>query len=68
MCLLETEKGRERERHDYTTIPFPPFSSRDLGHTCTCTWCEFKPLGPGLEPWLITWESSDIAITLTAGP
>ena len=28
----------------------------------------FKPLGPGREPWSTTWESSDIAITLTAGP
>ena len=28
----------------------------------------FKPLGLGHEPRLTTWEASDIAITLTAGP
>ena len=27
-----------------------------------------KPPGPGLKPQSTTWESSDIAITLTAGP
>ena len=28
----------------------------------------FKSAGPGLEPWSAPWESSDIAIMLTAGP
>ena len=42
--------------------------SQDLGHPCTRTRREFKPLGPGLEPLSPTWESSDIAIMLTAGP
>ena len=71
----QTEKDRETgsekspPRGDgHVTIPSPPFSSRDLGHACTCAWCEFKPPGPGLEPRLATWEFSDIAIMLTAGP
>ena len=76
-CVLtrQTERDREREseksppREDgHVSIPSPPFSSHDLGYTCTCVWHEFKPPGLGLEPRSTTWESSNIAITLTAGP
>ena len=48
-----------------------PFSSILLlgsWHARTRAWREFKPPGPGLEPRSTTWQSSDIAITLTAGP
>ena len=75
MCARQTERDREPEseksppRGDgHAAIPSPPFSSRNLGHTRTCAWHEFKPPGPGLKPWSTTWESSDIAIMLTAGP
>ena len=75
MCARQTERDRETEskksspRGDgHAAIPSPPFSSRDLGHARTRTRHEFKPLGPGLEPRLTMWESSDVAITLTAGP
>ena len=71
----ETERDREIEseksppRGDgHAAIPSPPFSSRDLGHARTRAQHEFKPPGPGLDLWSTTWESSDIAITLTAGP
>ena len=33
----------------HTAIPSLSFSSQDLGHAHTCVWCEFKPLGPGIE-------------------
>ena len=45
-----------------------PFSSQDLEHTHTRALSEFKPPGLGLESQSTTWESSVIAITLTAGP
>ena len=71
----QTERDREIESRKsppsgdgHAAIPSPPFSSRDLGHVRTCARREFKPPGPGLEPRSTTWESSDIAITLTAGP
>ena len=38
----QSEKSPPR-RDGHATIPSPPFSSRDLGHACTCAWCEFKP-------------------------
>ena len=69
----ETERDRQTEskksppRADgHAAIPSLPFSSWDLGHACTCAQCEFMPLG--LKLWSTTWESSDIAITPTAGP
>ena len=72
MCTLarkrETEKEESPPRGDGHAAIRSPFSSWDLGHTRTCTQREFKPPGPGLEPQSTTWESSDIAITLTAGP
>ena len=37
-------------------------------HTHTRAQREFKPLGLGLELRSTTWESSNIAITPTAGP
>ena len=37
-------------------------------HACTHVHCEFKAPGPRLERQSTTWEFSDIAITLTAGP
>ena len=69
----ETERDRESEKSPprvdgHATIPSPPFSSEDLGHARTRTWREFELPGPGLKPWSATWESSDTAITLTAGP
>ena len=65
----ETESEKSPPRGDgHAAIPSPPFSSQDLGHARTCTQHEFKPPGPGLKPQSTTWESSDIAITLTAGP
>ena len=65
----ETESKKSPSREDgHAAIPSPPFSSRDLGHACTCARHEFKPPGPGLEPRSTTWEFSDIAIKLTAGP
>ena len=75
MLARKTERNRETEseksppRGDgHTAIPSLPFSSQYLEHACTHAWREFKPLGPGLELWSTTWESSDIAITSTAGP
>ena len=66
---IETESEKSLPRGDgHAAIPSPPFSSRDLGHARTRAWCEFKPLGLGRELRLTTWESSDIAIMLTAGP
>ena len=65
----QTESEKSPPRGDgYAAIPSPPFSSQDLGHARTRAQCEFKPPGPRLEPRSTTWESSDIAITLTAGP
>ena len=63
----ESEKSHPPMGDGHAAIPSPPFSSLDLGHARTCTQLEFKPLGPGLEPWSTTWESSDIAIMPTAG-
>ena len=73
-CARQKEAERQKARNHppggdgHAAIPSPPFSSRDLGHALTCTRREFKPPGPGCEPRSTTWESSDIAITLTAGP
>ena len=70
----QTERQRDRKREitpqgdGHAAIPSPPFSSRDLGHAHTRARREFKSLGPGLEPQSTTWESSDIAIMVTAGP
>ena len=71
VCALtrKTESEKSPRRGDgHAAIPSPSFSSWDLGHARTHAQHEFKPPGLGLEPWLTTWESSDIAITLTAGP
>ena len=38
-----------------------------LGTLAHALGVSFKPPGLGREPWSTTWESSDIAITLTAG-
>ena len=65
----ETESEKSLPRGDgHAAIPTPPFSSQDLGHACTRTQREFKPPGPGFEPWSTTWESSGVAIMLSAGP
>ena len=65
----ETESEKSPPTGDgHTMIPSPPFSSQDLGHARTHAQCEFKPLGPGLEPRSTTWEYSDIDIMPTAGP
>ena len=74
--MPERHTHRERERQKarnhppggdgHAAIPSPPFSSRDLGHAHTRARREFNPPGPGLELWSTTWESSDIAIILTA--
>ena len=65
----ETESEKSPPRGDvHAAIPFPPFSSWDLGHACTGTRHEFKSPGLGLEPQSTMWESSDIAITPSAGP
>jgi len=77
-CVLtrKTERQRDRKREitppppgedGHTAIPSSPFSSKDLGHIGTGTQHEFKPPGPGLEPWSTTWESSDLPITPSAG-
>ena len=39
-----------------------------LGTHAHAPGVSFKPPGPGLELQSTTWESSDIAITLSAGP
>ena len=66
---IQTESEESPPRGDgHAAIPSPPLSSRDLGHACTRARREFKPPGPGRKPWSTTWESSDIAIMLTAGP
>ena len=41
---------------------------RILGTHAHVPGVSFKPPGLGHELWSTTWESSDIAITLTAGP
>ena len=65
----ETGSERSPPRGDgQAAIPSPPFSSQDLGHARTCAQHEFKPPCLGLEPQSTMWESSNIAITLTAGP
>ena len=47
----ETESEKSPPRGDgHASIPSPPFSSQDLGHTRTRAPCEFKPPGPGREP------------------
>jgi len=77
VCLLTRKKERDWETESeksspggdgHATIPSPPFSSWDLGHACTCTLCEFKSLGLGLEPWSTPWEFSDIAVMPSADP
>ena len=66
----ERERQRDRKleiipRGDgHAVIPSSPFSFWDLGHTHARH--EFKPPGLGLEPQLTTWESNNIAITLTS--
>ena len=69
---IETERQKARNHlpgDGHTTILSPPFSSQDLGHARTRARREFfKPPGPGREPRSTTWESSNTAITLTAGP
>ena len=59
MLTRKTERFREIESEK---------SSPQGGWPCTRTRREFKPPGPVLELQPTTWESSDIAITLTAGP
>ena len=51
----------------HATIPSPPFSSLDLGHARTRAQREFKAPDLRLEPQSATWESSDVAITPSAG-
>ena len=76
MCTRQTDRERRRDRKreitprgdGHAAIPSPPFSSRDLGHAHTRTCMSFKSPGLECEPWSTTWESSDIVITLTAGP
>ena len=63
---IESKKSTPRGG-GHAAIPSPPFSSRHLGYACTCTRCELKPPGLGLELLSATWEFSDITITLTAG-
>ena len=72
-CVLTSKRETESEKSPPTgdghaAIPSPPFSSQGLGHARTRARHEFKPPGLGLGLRLTTWESSDIAITLTAGP
>ena len=71
----QTERDRETEsekspprRHGLASISSPPFSSLDFGHARTRAQREFKPLGLGLESRSTTWKSSDVVITLSAGP
>ena len=64
----ESEKSPPPRGDGHATVLSPPFSSRDLGHTRTRAWREFRPPSLGLELQSTTWESSDIAIMLTAGP
>ena len=68
------ERQRDRKQEITPQGGWPclsPFSSILLlvsWIACTCTWREFKPPGPGLEPQSATWESSNIVIMLIAGP
>ena len=63
MCTHQKDRERQRERKreitpwgdGHATIPSPPFSSQDLGHTGTCAWHEFQSLGLGLELQSTTW-------------
>ena len=70
-CVRSPDRQRDSKKSPprgdgHAAIPSPPFSSWDLGYARTRTRSEFKPLGPGLEPWLTTWESSNIVIMPTA--
>ena len=72
--MRSPERPRDRKREITPQGGWPchnPFSSILLLGSWACThthtWHEFKPPGPGRELWSTTWESSDIAITLTAG-
>ena len=75
MCAcLQTERDGETESkksplqgNDHTTLSSPPFSSQDLGHARTRAQLDFQAGGLGLELPSTMWESSNIAITLTAG-
>ena len=77
MCAYWRDK-RDRKQ-EFTSHPHPegmatlqsfllhsPF--RILGPHAHVPGVSFKPPGPGREPRLTTWESNNIAITLTAGP
>ena len=71
------DRQRERERQKARNHPpggmatpqslllHPPLGI--LGMHAHAPGVSFKPPGPGHEPRSTTWESSDIAITLTAG-
>ena len=66
---IETESEKSLPRGEgHVAILSPSFSSWDLGHARTRARREFKPPGLGHEPRSTMWESSDIAIMLTAGP
>ena len=74
-CVCTPDRQRETETESEKSPPggdgharIPsPFSSQDLGHSRSCARHKFKPPGLGRKPWSTAWESSDIAITLTAG-
>ena len=64
----ERQKARNHPLGGMAVLQSLLLHSRDLGHTCTHTQHEFKSPGPGLEPWLTTWESSNVTIMPSAGP
>ena len=70
----KTEKDRETESEKSPPGEMAMLQSlllrsplRILGTHAHVPGVSFKPPGPGLELRSITWESSDIAIMLTAG-
>ena len=74
-CVRSPDRERQRDRKREIT-PQRGWSRRNafssilriLGTHAHSPDVSFKPPGPGREPQSTTWESSDIAITLTAGP
>ena len=71
----QTERDTETERRNHhpegMVTPQSLLLHSSLGFLGThahAPGVSFKPSGPGRKPWLTTWESSDIAIMVTAGP
>ena len=75
-CALTRQTERDRETESEKSPPGGMVTPQSLllhspleilGMHAHAPGVSFKPLGPGREPWSAMWESSNIAITLTAG-